>query len=300
MIKRIRLGTARSGLGRDEFAGCWREAVGAAALAPAAARPVRVTVSVAVREIADGQRYDGVGLEWFSDREHLLRFESWLGAGDGEMVGRLLSAAVEVDDSPVVVTSERVARGADWLERRWREGGTRLKQLAIANRADGLTLAQFLERWHGRAGAVGAAPIPDAFRGRAYVQNHPLVEAGLDWAYDAINEVYFDDADSLRARMAYFERELAEGGENDLVGANWFLAMREEPIELPVLGGAADRERIKIKFVMGNGRVFHLVTYAPVTVGDARVSPPAPRFLTWPAGRYVSVGGPVGTRDRSG
>jgi hypothetical protein len=149
-------------------------------------------------------------------------------------VQRLRSEVIEFDASPVVVTSERVTRGADWLERRWQEGGPKLKQLAIATRADGLTLPQFLERWRGRAGTVGAAPVPDAYRGLAYVENHPLVTGGRDWAYDAINEVYFDDADSLLARIAYFEREPAGGARGDLVRASWFLAVSEDPIRLPL------------------------------------------------------------------
>jgi hypothetical protein len=127
-----------------------------------------------------------------------------------------------------VVTDERVVRGADWLRQRWQDAGPKLKQLAIATRADGLTQTQFLGLWRNRAGTIGATPIPESFRGRAYVQNHPLVEPGRDWAYDAINEVYFDEIDSLLARIAYFERELTGGSETDLVGANWFLAVREE------------------------------------------------------------------------
>ena len=230
MIKRIRLATAKRGLGREEFAGGWREAVAAAASAPERVRPVRLTVSVSLPEIAADQRHDGVALEWFGDREHLRRFESWLGTPPGRAVQRLRSEVIEFDASPVVVTSEQVTRGADWLERRWQEGGPKLKQLAIATRADGLTLPQFLERWRDRA---GPAPIPDAYRGLAYVQNHPLAEDGRDWAYDAINEVYFDDADSLLARIAYFERELT-GGAGDLVRANWFLAVSEDPIRLPL------------------------------------------------------------------
>lgn len=233
LIKRIRLATAKRGLGREEFAGGWREAVAAAASAPERVRPVRLTVSVSLPEIAADQRHDGVALEWFGDREHLRRFESWLGTPPGQAVQRLPSEVIEFDASPVVVTSERVARGADWLERRWQEGGPKLKQLAIATRAV-LTLPQFLERWRGRSGPVGAAPIPDAYRGLAYVQNHPLVTGGRDWAYDAIDEVYFDDADSLLARIAYFERELTGRAEDDLVRANWFLAVSEDPIRLPL------------------------------------------------------------------
>ena len=234
MIKRIRLATAKRGLGREEFAGGWREAVAAAASAPERVRPVRLTVSVSLPEIAADQRHDGVALEWFGDREHLRRFESWLGTPPGRAVQRLRSEVIEFDASPVVVTSEQVTRGADWLERRWQEGGPKLKQLAIATRADGLTLPQFLERWRGRAGPVGAAAIPVAYRGLAYVQNLPLVTDGREWAYDAINEVYFEDVDSLLARIAYFEREIAGGAGGDLIRANWFLAVSEDPIRLPL------------------------------------------------------------------
>jgi hypothetical protein len=233
LIKRIRLATGKRGLGREEFCGRWRDAVATAASAPQAARPIRITVATTLPEVVADQRYEGVGLEWFTDRGHLLRFESWLGTPDGQASQRLMSEAVELDASPVVVTDERVVRGTDWLERRWQDAGPKLKQLAIATRADGLTLSQFLDLWRSRAGMIGAAPIPAAFRGLAYVQNHPRVEADRDWAYDAINEVYFDEIDSLLARIAYFERELTGGSETDLVRANWFLAVREELIEQP-------------------------------------------------------------------
>jgi hypothetical protein len=111
LIKRIRLATAKRGLGREEFAGGWREAVAAAASAPARARPARLTVSVSLPEIAAGQRHDGVALEWFSDREHLRRFESWLGTSAGRAVQVLRSEVIEHDDSPVVVADERVVGG---------------------------------------------------------------------------------------------------------------------------------------------------------------------------------------------
>ncbi|MGH3252068.1 MAG: hypothetical protein ACRDOI_38475 [Trebonia sp.] len=233
MIKRIRLAAARRGLGHEEFSGRWRDAVAAAAAAPDEARPVRLTVATAAREVAPNQRYDGVALEWFTGQEHLLRYESWLSTAGGQTQERLLGEAVDPAASPVVVSDERVVRGAGWLARRWQDAGPQLKQLAIATRADGLTLPQFLELWRGRAGKIGGTPIPDAFRGLAYVQNHPRVSAGRDWAYDAVNEVYFADTESLLARIEYFERELGDRGEDDLISANWFLAVREEPVELP-------------------------------------------------------------------
>lgn len=232
MIKRIRLATRRRGLDGSEFPAAWREAVAAVAAAPRRARPSRLTASSALADVVAEQRYAGVALEWFDDTEHLRRFESWLGTPEGDAATARLRDTIELDASPVVVTEENVARGADWLERRWLDGGPKLKQLAIATRADGLTLQQFLELWRSRAGKIGAVPIPEAYRGLAYVQNHPQVEAGRDWAYDAINEVYFEQLDDLLARIAYFERELAGSAENDLVSANWFLAVREEPISV--------------------------------------------------------------------
>ena len=259
MIKRIRLATRKSGLGREEFAGRLRDAAMAAALAPEPARPARLTISVAVPEVDADQAYDGAALEWFTDDDHLRRFEAWLSTRDGQAVPRLLGAAADLQASPVVVSDERVVRGADWLETRWRQGGPKLKQLAIAKRADGLTLAQFLDLWRSRAGKLGAAPIPEEFRGLAYVQNHPRPTAGTggtggrppgewpggapdtmaglaigrdprDWDYDAVNEVYFDDVAGLVARIAYFARELTGTAESDLISENWFLAVRQEPV----------------------------------------------------------------------
>ena len=66
------------------------------------------------------------------------------------------------------------------------------------------------------------------------MQNHPLVDDGREWAYDAISEVYFDDADGLLALIAYLERALAGGADSDLVRASWFLAVSEDPIRLPL------------------------------------------------------------------
>ena len=233
LIKRIRLAVGKSGRGHEEFSRRWRAAVAAAASAPEPARPVRLTVSMALREVAADQEYDGIALEWFTTEEHLLRYEAWLRTTDGQEQERLLGEAIELETSPVVVSDERVVRGAEWLERRWQDAGPKLKQLAIARRADGLTLPQFLELWRSRAGSIGSAPIPGAFRGLAYIQNHPRAMAGRDWAYDAVNEVYFDDAESLLARIEYFERELGDRGESDLISANSFLAVREEPLKLP-------------------------------------------------------------------
>ena len=44
---------------------------------------------------------------------------------------------------------------------------------------------------------------------------------------------YFDDADSLLARIAYLAGP-AGGAGSDLVRASWFLAVSEDPIRLPL------------------------------------------------------------------
>ena len=233
MIKRIRFATrpaaaAAGGTAAGDFAAAWRAAVAGALAAPPDARPVRVAVCTALPELTPDPRHDGIGLEWFTDAGHLARFESWLSSPAGRLVDELLARAVDPAASPVVVAREHVMRGADWLERRWRDGGERLKHMAIARRAAGLTPAEFSERWRGRAGRVGAVVIPESARGQAYLQNHPLPRSSGEWAYDALNEVYVDGLDGMRARIAWFAENLDGRGEADLVGQSWFVAAREE------------------------------------------------------------------------
>jgi hypothetical protein len=228
VIKRIRFATFHPGV-TDE---AWIDAVARAAQAPTTARPARLTASIVRRDLVAAPRHDGIALEWFTDDEHLARYEDWLAdATDAIPVDQL----VDEGSSPVVVADEVVARGADWLAARWQVGGPRLKHLALARRADGLTPAQFSERWRGRAGVVRAAgsaalvAIPDRARGQAYVQNHPRPRAEGDgeWAYDAVNEVYFDRLDDLVGRIAWFDDRVG-GADEDLVGANWFVAATEQ------------------------------------------------------------------------
>jgi hypothetical protein len=177
-------------------------------------------------DVTPDPRHDGIGLEWFADREHLARYESWLSASGG---GGRLGQAIDPERSPVVVADEHVMRGGEWLAGRWRQGGVRLKHMAMARRAAGLTLAEFFDLWRSRAGRVGTAVIPDEARGLAYVQNWPQEDAG-NWAYDALNEVYFNENDlaGLQTRIAYFQRVLGDRTEDDLVSENWFVAAREE------------------------------------------------------------------------
>ena len=219
MIKRIRL-TARADTARS--------AATAALDAPPDVRPVRAACCTALPRVLPDPAFGGIALEWFTDEGHLRRFRSWADGAHGHEVNG--DEANGHGAGGIVIAREHPMRGADWLERRWREGGTRLKHMAVARRAAHLTSAEFSERWRGRAGRVGAVPIPEAARGRAYVQNHPLLTDGCDWPYDAVNEVYFDDLDGLRTRIAWFAEHAGATGEDDLVGENRFVAVEEEPL----------------------------------------------------------------------
>jgi hypothetical protein len=224
MIKRIRL--MSHSVAGDRCAASWRAAATAALSAPPQVRPVRTAACTTLPEILPDPRFDAIGLEWYADDAHLARFASWLATPHGSAVSEALSGT----DQDIVVARERPLRGADWLERRWREGGARLKHMAIARRAEGLTPAEFSDRWRNRAGLVGAVAIPDEARGQAYVQNHPLPKAGAGWPYDAVNEVYFDDLAGLRTRIAWFAEHFDGVGEEDLVAESWFVAVREEAL----------------------------------------------------------------------
>jgi hypothetical protein len=203
--------------------------VASALRAPPETRPGRVVVCTVLSDATPDAVHDGIGIEWFTDEAHLAGFESWLLSPAGRLVEGLLTDAVDLAASPVIVAEEHILRGAEWLEQRWRDGGEKLKHMAIARRAAGLTAAQFSERWKSRAGKVGQVTIPAAARGLAYVQNHPVRVRDGSRAYDALNEVYFDDLEGVRNRMAFFAESPSE---DDLVGENWFVVAREE-----VLGG---------------------------------------------------------------
>jgi hypothetical protein len=206
----------------------------ASAYAPADAKPLRIAVCTSLPEVISDPVHDGIGIEWFADAEHLDRFESWLAGAGGDSVLASLDAAIDVGASPVVVARQLVLRGADWLENRWRSGGARLKHMAIARRAAELSPEEFSERWKGRAGSLKSADtgsvveIPAKARGHAYLQNHPLATPGGGWAYDALNEVYFDELADLRVRIAWFEQNLGDHAEEDLVSESWFIAARED------------------------------------------------------------------------
>jgi len=227
VIKRVRFAT-RSGAG--DF-GSWPAAVAAARAAPPEVRPVRVVSCTVLPDITPDQIHDGIGIEWFVDVAHLARFESWLASPEGSGLDDRLGEVLDLEASPLLLAEEHVIRGADWLEERWRQGGPRLKHMAIARRAAGLTPTEFSELWKTRAGKVGSVTIPDEARGRAYVQNHQLVPPAGPWAYDAFNEVYFesDDVDGVRARIDFFADTMKAHSEDDLVSESWFVVGREVP-----------------------------------------------------------------------
>ncbi len=234
MIKRIRFATRAPGLSPDAFLDSWRDAVGQVVDAPVEVRPTRAALCHTLPDaVGTDVKHDGVGLEWFSDADHLARYDAWLDTDDGRALTSAIHDVLVPDASPLILADERVMRGADWLEQRWRAGGDKFKHMAVALRATGLSPAEFSELWKSRAGQVRragdekATVIPDVARGLAYVQNHPRPRSTGEWAYDAVNEVYFDDLAGLRLRVDWF-RDNLDGTEDDLVRENWFLVVREE------------------------------------------------------------------------
>jgi hypothetical protein len=125
-----------------------------------------------------------------------------------------------------IVVDEHVVRGAGWLDDRWRDGGDRFKHMAFARRATGLTVTEFATRWRTHAGTLGAVPIPEEIRGRAYAQNRPVPRASGEWPFDAVNEVWFDELAGLCRRAEWFRQNHDPAGD-DLFGPSVFLAVRE-------------------------------------------------------------------------
>ena len=235
MIKRIRFATKPPGLSRDAFLAAWRDAVAGVVAAPPEARPTRVTRCITLPDV-DGcdAKHDAISLEWFVDADHVGRYDAWLDADDGRGVAQRIDAVLDPDASPLLLADEQVMRGAEWLEQGWRDRDDKFKHMAVALRARGLTSAEFSARWKSRAGQVGkpgatATVIPEDVRGLAYVQNHPRPRPEGEWAYDALNEVYFDDLDGLRTRIEWFREHLLDQ-EDDLVRENWFIVAREEVV----------------------------------------------------------------------
>jgi hypothetical protein len=234
VIKRIRFATRKHDVPPEAFATAWPLAVAVVAEAPADARPSRIAVCTTLPELFPDPKHDGIAFECFADDRHLARFESWLETGDGQSSLRAFDEVVDRSASPVVVAEECVVRGADWLEQRWRDGGAKLKHMAIALRSADLSAAEFSDRWRNHAGQLGrsgsAVVIPDDARGLAYVQDHPLPRPTGDWAYDALNEVWFEDLENLQTRIEWFRENLLDQGDDDLVRQSWFIAAREDVV----------------------------------------------------------------------
>lgn len=217
MIKRLTFASTA-----DEGRAAVEELAELLSSAPENVRPVRAVSCVAVPELILDQDHAGVTIEWFRDADHIARVDRWLDE----------RAASTGRDAEVVVAVEHVLRGREWLDARWAEGGPRLKHMAIARRADGLTPAEFSEVWRNRAGRVGATPIPEVAKGCAYAQNHPVDLGDGEWRYDAVNEVWFNDEEALRTRIAWMADAVGSGGDDDFVGSSAFLAVREEIIDV--------------------------------------------------------------------
>jgi hypothetical protein len=242
VIKRITFASRRTDLTRASFASVWPEAVAGSSEAPAELRPVRVTVATSLAQLMPGDApHDGVATAWFTDDEHLAQFDAWLGTAHGRSVRGRIVQLIDDDASSAIVAEEAILRGADWLDEHWREGSDQLKHLVLARRAPGLSSAEFADRSQARGVRSGtdlaATVVPDEVGGRAYVENHPCALETGDWAYDAVNEAYFDDLDSLRARIAWFESHEAEATGDELFGPSRFLAVREV-IVLPMTAPA--------------------------------------------------------------
>lgn len=177
--------------------------------APGDAAPVRVARSVAMPELEADPPWEQLTTAAFRDADHLARFDEWSGGAAG----------------PTLAAEQVVVRGADWLDRRWADRGARLKHVALARRAPGLSPAELTTRWRAHAGSVGSTAIPDAARGQAYAQSHPI---DADPLYDAVTEVWFDDEADLRARIAWMAEALATAPPDELFGDRRLFAVREE------------------------------------------------------------------------
>jgi hypothetical protein len=170
--------------------------------------------------------FEGMDVQWFDDVESALANDEWL-------AGRGLGAS---PGSRLVVADEVVLRGQRWLAERWASGGERYKMLSFGRRHPDLSPQEFSERWRAEAGQVGGGEIPDAVRGQAYAQNHPVLAAeGREWPLDAVNEVWFDRLDDLRRRRDWFAARLGAAlktAAEPLMSPTqvWSMFVREVPV----------------------------------------------------------------------
>jgi hypothetical protein len=234
MIKRFRFVTRRAGLSDHDFAAAFVAAVTLIGHGPSTVRPLRAVACTTMRGIHGTEApCDGISIEWFADLEALKRFEAWLDSEDRRR-GASVANVIEPSVSSQFIAEEQVMRGADWLARRWASGAVKVKHMALARRAAGLSVEAFSERWRNKAGTVTAAAapivIPEAAKGLAYVQNHPLPRDATEGRYDAVNEVYFDDLEAMRARLDFFRQNDVGRAEAALVSEATFVAVAERVV----------------------------------------------------------------------
>jgi len=161
--------------------------------------PHRLTVCEAFGDAGGGPpEYDGVTVAWFDDVEAGPRVRGRMDTGVGPV--RRYRRVRRRD--------RRGARPArpDYIDARWEQHGNeqKVKMMSVAKRADGLSPAEFSERWKTQSGRHGDSKMPPEVLGMAYAQNHPVPVAEHEWPYDAVNEVWFDDRKGCSARLDYF------------------------------------------------------------------------------------------------
>ena len=160
-------------------------------------RPLRVAVAAPVTAPDfPPPAFAAVDIQWFATADDALANEDWLTAAD--------HALRTAEESCRVVAEEHVVRGSDDGDQLWDGVGERYLMMSFGKRSPGLTLPQFLDRWRAEAGNLGGSAIREDVRGRAYVQNHPLVIEGHEWPFDAVNEVHCTQFDDLRRRRDWF------------------------------------------------------------------------------------------------
>jgi EthD domain len=243
VIKRVRLVTRAAHCPPATFASNWPVSVSIGAEAPPGIGPSRLAVGTTIRgetRSAGGAvpRHDGVVLEWYTDADHRRRFDAWSAPRSRREGAPLVDTAAGI----VLDVDELVLRGEPWLHEHWLVDEPAFVHMALARRVAGLSAEEFSRLWKehaGRLGRAGAGPpvvIPDDARGLAYVQNHPVLahprgtSPGRDPEYDAVNEVYFADLESLGRRVAWFDHNLGAGADPELVGESWFLVVRVDVV----------------------------------------------------------------------
>jgi hypothetical protein len=183
----------------------WADALGGDASPTGAhppGRPFRVAVMTPLELPGlPAPRYAAVDMQWFGDADGARANEAWL---DKARPHLHLGSLAGGHGSCHVVAEEVVLRGRDYLDTRWDGGGERFKMMSFGRRNPRLTREEFSARWRSQGGRLGGEAIPEAVRGLAYVQNHPVPPDGREWPLDAVNEVYFERVDDLRQRGIWF------------------------------------------------------------------------------------------------